>query len=409
MRTIVRPALEADLPDVMELLALKAEFDGCRDALAATEGRLRQAFRKTSVDPSILLREWRHTFCASSKYRSAWHADRKIGNREPARPAGGVIPLLRGVACMVVNRSRICQRTALVLGALLGLLTAAGRGDEPKSTGWVESSKEEPAKTHYRTFFSDATRTDVSYLVYLPPGYDDDKDKRYPVIYWLHGMTQDQREGADFVRRLDRAVRDDKVPRAIAVLVNGRTHSYYCDSPDGKTPVESMIVKDLVPHVERTYRTRAQARDRALEGYSMGGFGAAHLGLKYPETFGLVTILAGALHKAERFSEEHSRAYREAFGADRRYFEKNSPWSLAEENASKVRGRTRFRVIAGTLDPLYDGNRDFARHLEKQDLRVEFLSVKGATHNPYDPLYKGLGDRVFQFYTNAWGSGRADE
>ena len=56
---------------------------------------------------------------------------------------------------MVVNRPRIGPRMALALGTSLSLLVAVGRGDEPKSTGWVESSKEEPAKTHYRTFSSD--------------------------------------------------------------------------------------------------------------------------------------------------------------------------------------------------------------------------------------------------------------
>ncbi len=309
---------------------------------------------------------------------------------------------------MVANHWRIGRHMTLVLGASLALLLTVGRADEPKHSGWVESSKEEPARTHYRTFSSDAAGTDVSYLVYFPPGYDDHKDRRYPVIYWLHGMTQDQRSGADFVRRFDRAVRDGEAPKAIVILVNGRTHSYYCDSPDGKTPVESMIVKDLVPHVDRTYRTHARARERALEGYSMGGFGAAHLGLKYPETFGLVTVLAGALHKAERFAEEHSHAYREAFGADREYFEKNSPWTLAKENASHVRDRVKFRVIDGTLDPLYGGNHDFARLLEKEGISVEFHSIKGASHNPYDPLYKGLGDRAFQFYKDAWGSARAE-
>ena len=308
---------------------------------------------------------------------------------------------------MVVQRPRIGRHLmglVLALGAAGGML-AVGRGDEPKSTGWVETSKEEPAGTHYRTFRSDAAGTEVSYLVYFPPGYNDDKDRRYPVIYWLHGMTRDQREGADFVRRLDRAIRAGEAPAAIAILVNGRTHSYYCDSPDGRTPVESMIVKDLVPHVDRTYRTRGRARDRALEGYSMGGFGAAHLGLKYPETFGLVTILAGALHKAEEFAEEHSRAYREAFGADKHYFEKNSPWTLAEENASKVRGRVRFRVVIGELDPLYRGNRDFYRLLKDERIDAELLPVKDATHH-YESLYKGLGDRAFRFYQEAWGRGR---
>ena len=311
---------------------------------------------------------------------------------------------------MVVDRPKIGRRLGLALVLLASAVgtPVVGLGDEPKSTGWVETSKDEPAGTHYRTFHSDAAKADVSYLVYLPPGYDDDKDRRYPVIYWLHGMTRDQREGANFVRTLDRAIRDGEAPKAIAVLVNGRRHSYYCDSPDGHTPVESMIVEDLVPHVDRTYRTLGRARDRALEGFSMGGFGAAHLGLKYPETFGLVTIVAGALHKAEDFAEEHSEAYRDAFGADKAYFEKNSPWSLAKENAPKVRGRVKFRVVVGDLDPLYHGNRDFCERLKNGEIDAEFLPVKNATHH-YESLYKGLGDRTFAFYQKAWGTAKSGD
>lgn len=308
---------------------------------------------------------------------------------------------------MAAKCAGIVRRLGLIAAVCVSAcgMVAAGDDDEPKSTGWVEKTKEEPAGTHYHTFRSDAVKGDVSYLIYFPPGYDDDKDRHYPVIYWLHGMTQDQREGADFVKRLDRAIRDEKAPKAIAVLVNGRTHSYYCDSPDGKTPVESMIIKDLIPHIDKTYRTRDRSKYRAIEGYSMGGFGAAHLGLKYPEKFGLVTVLAGALHKYEKFAEEDSRAYREAFGADKAYFEKNSPWTLAEKNAEEVRDRTKFRVVAGDLDPLYHGNRDFERLLKKQGIDAEFLTVKDATHH-YESLYKGLGDRAFQFYRDAWESDR---
>src|SRR4051812_41542069 len=158
---------------------------------------------------------------------------------------------------------------------LVFAVTRPGTGspayDDPKRSGWIEESKEEPAGTHYHTFRSKAVDGEVSYLIYFPPGYDDDKDRRYPVLYWLHGMTHNQREGAGLVRRLDRAIRAGKAPEMIVVLVNGRTHSFFCDSPDGRTPVESMIVNDLIPHVDKTYRTRDRARSRAVEGYSMGG------------------------------------------------------------------------------------------------------------------------------------------
>ena len=54
-----------------------------------------------------------------------------------------------------------------------------------------------------------------------------------------------------------------------------------------------MIVKELTPHVDATYRTIARREDRAVEGFSMGGYGAAHLGFKYPEVFGIVGIMSG--------------------------------------------------------------------------------------------------------------------
>jgi endo-1,4-beta-xylanase len=56
------------------------------------------------------------------------------------------------------------------------------------------------------------------------------------------------------------------------------------------TRVESVLVGDLIPHIDSTYRTIATRRYRAAEGFSMGGFGAAHLGFKYPEIFGAVAM-----------------------------------------------------------------------------------------------------------------------
>src|SRR5262249_59056974 len=105
---------------------------------------------------------------------------------------------------------------------------------------------------------------DVSYLVYLPPGYDKDT-KKYPVIYWLHGLGGNQRAGANmFVPHLDAAIRKGAVPPAIVVSVNGMVTSFYCDWANDKRPIESVIIKDLIPHIDKTYRTIAHPAARLV-------------------------------------------------------------------------------------------------------------------------------------------------
>ncbi|MFC1596366.1 alpha/beta hydrolase [Planctomycetota bacterium] len=84
-----------------------------------------------------------------------------------------------------------------------------------------------------------------------------------------------------------------RVSPMIVVMPNGlRGNTMYCDSRDGQYPVETVIINDLIPHVDATYRTVASREGRAVEGFSMGGFGAAHMGFKYPDLFGVVSIAA---------------------------------------------------------------------------------------------------------------------
>jgi endo-1,4-beta-xylanase len=59
----------------------------------------------------------------------------------------------------------------------------------------------------------------------------------------------------------------------------------YVDWKDGSAPMETIIVKELVPHIDATYRTIATREGRLLDGYSMGGYGAARLGFKYHDLF----------------------------------------------------------------------------------------------------------------------------
>jgi enterochelin esterase-like enzyme len=263
---------------------------------------------------------------------------------------------------------------------------------------WLDPDQREPAGTHYRTFFSHLAQGEVSYLVYLPPTYESEPAQRYPSVYWLHGLNGDQRSGATFVAQLDAAIRAGKAPAMIAILVNGMRDSFYVDSKDGKWPIESVIVKELIPHVDKTYRTIARRPMRAIEGYSMGGFGAAHLGFKYPDLFGIVGVMAGALIRPR--AEVQPRVFEKMFGSDDAYVQANDPFELVRKNADSIRGFTAIRVAVGDQDNLQVRDRAFHELLAELKIEHEYALVPGVAHNGA-LFYKTLGASAFAYYQRA--------
>lgn len=267
---------------------------------------------------------------------------------------------------------------------------------QPPKAEWVETNRGAPNGTQYQTFASKVLGHDVSYLVYLPPDYDKDT-KRYPVIYWLHGMNGNQRGGAMmFVPHVADAVQQGILSPVIVVLVNGMVKSFYCDSADGQMPMESVIIKDLIPHVDQTYRTVATREGRIIEGYSMGGFGAAHLGFKYPGLFGTVVINAGALIEpnlpllAQIFNDDTQRAAAE------------HPMQLARQNADKLRGQTQIRIGCGSLDNLLSKNKALHELLDELHIAHDFEIVPDVAHES-PRYYQLLGPKVFAFHQKSLG------
>jgi enterochelin esterase-like enzyme len=282
--------------------------------------------------------------------------------------------------------------------AVCALLSLAQNRRPPAQ--WQDPDKSEPADTRYETFSSKLAGGEVSYLIYLPPGYQTATEKRYPVVYWLHGLGGNPQRGAKFVTELNRAIRTSRTPAMIAVLVNGMRDGFYCDSPDGKWPVESVIIKELIPHIDRTYRTIASREARAVEGYSMGGYGAAHLGFKYPEVFGIVGVMAGALLDADSLASRHSDILQKMFGNDKEYYLANRPSTLVEKNAEAIRGRTAIRIAVGDKDPLQPRNQAFHELLQRLKIEHEYEVVPGVAHNNV-LFYQTLGYRAFAHYAKA--------
>lgn len=273
----------------------------------------------------------------------------------------------------------------------------------PRSASWAEPNRAEPAGTHYRTFQSSLAKSEVSYQIYLPPDYEAGAPRRYPVVYWLHGLNGDQRGGMLFVRHLDAFVRDAKARAMIVVLANGMRNSFYNDSPDGAWPIESVIVKELIPHVDTTYRSIARREDRAVEGFSMGGYGAAHLGFKYPEVFGIVGIMSGALllpRGMVGMKNGDPPMFEKMFGSDMARVVANDPFELARRNADAIRGKTAIRIAVGGADSLLPRNRAMHEMLEELKIDHEFEVVPGVEH-PAPKFYETLGERAFGYYRKA--------
>jgi endo-1,4-beta-xylanase len=132
--------------------------------------------------------------------------------------------------------------------------------------------------------------------------------KRYPVVYWFHGAYGRPYSATPVVSRLDAAIRAGTAPEMIVVsCIDPTGLSMWTNSKDGRLPMETVIIEELIPHVDATYRTIAKRNGRGIEGFSMGGYGSAYLGIKYHNLFSSVSILAAALHTPQTFRERRVR------------------------------------------------------------------------------------------------------
>ncbi len=252
--------------------------------------------------------------------------------------------------------------------------------------------------------------TIASYRIYLPPDYAASGTRRYPVIYFMHGSLVDSKRPivAGYVARVDAAIRSGVMPPTIVVMPQGLNQNRWIDSRDGSKPMESIIIKDLIPHIDATYRTISRREGRAIEGHSMGGFGALHTGFNNPDLFAAVTGNAPGGVTFDITPPEAGSGRIDAFtivyGSDRAYFEAMQPTTLAAKNLAKVRQQA-VRVICGTEDGLFPGAKFVHDELTKLGVTHEWLPVPGSPHN-HDQLLQYQTFDTMAFYGKVFANVR---
>lgn len=155
-------------------------------------------------------------------------------------------------------------------------------------------------KTERVTFHSDLLKADRTMIIYLPYNYDQVFFSRFPVLYLLHGFAgvpDDWLINAKIEEVIEKLITDGKIPPMIIVMPDGNgpliKDSEYVDATLVDQPMESHLIKELIPYIDEKYRTLREGSGRALMGISTGGYAAVNLTLRNPTTFHYAISLSG--------------------------------------------------------------------------------------------------------------------
>src|SRR5262245_9680149 len=213
---------------------------------------------------------------------------------------------------MVLNSIlRLSMKNSLVLivcGALVAVMS--WRLIAPAS-GQTKQGTVERIKVHGTSLEGnlDGDSPDRDVSIFLPPSYKAEKNRRYPVVYMLHGFTDDDarwfglvKHWINFPEVINKALADGKTREMIVVMPNAFTRfkgSMYSSSV-AIGDWETFITKELVAHIDSNYRTLAQRESRGLAGHSMGGYGTMRLGMKSPDVFSSIYALSPCCMESRR-------------------------------------------------------------------------------------------------------------
>jgi len=229
---------------------------------------------------------------------------------------------------------------------------------------------------------------DIAYSIYLPPGYGTDKIN-YPVLYLLHGYTDNQTGWVQFgdVRRTaTAAIERGDVPPLIIVMPDAGV-SWYVNDLQGKVRYEDAFFNDLIPYIEKTYPVLAKKEFRAVAGLSMGGYGALLYSLKHPDYFSACVALSAAVFtddEVRAFSKDKERLnmFGSIFGDLTtnlpQHWKDNSVLEIIKNYPEDKKNQVRFYIDCGDDDFLYKGNAALHVALRDQNMKHEFRMRDGA-------------------------------
>lgn len=224
-------------------------------------------------------------------------------------------------------------------------------------------------------YHSEHEGIDRRLTVYTPAGYET-SGKKYPVFYLLHGIGGDEEAWYTQGRAsqiLDNLIAEGKAEPMIVVMTNGNIsqHAAPGEGPEGMIPVSMALPKtmegtfetcfpEIVKFVDKTFRTKAQKKFRAIGGLSMGGFHSCHISKQYPNMFNYVGLFSAAISKESGVSEIYENFDQKL---DTQFSAKNRP--------------ALYYIAIGSTDFLYKDNMDLKKKLEEKGYPFVYKETAG--------------------------------
>lgn len=232
---------------------------------------------------------------------------------------------------------------------------------------------------------------DVEYSIYLPADYER-SNRSYPVLYLLHGYTDDETGWTQFGEAhliSDNLMQRGEIAPMIIVMPDAGV-SWYINSYDGKRNYEDFFIKEFIPHIETTYRARPARQYRAVAGLSMGGYGTLIMATKHPDSFAAAAPLSSGVLTDEEIINAQDRTWKEVLGeiygkkdlvgknrlTD--HYLKNSILKIIETGNTEELKKVRYYIDCGDKDFLIKGNMALHELMIDKKIPHEFRVREGA-------------------------------
>ena len=238
--------------------------------------------------------------------------------------------------------------------------------------------------------FSPSMNKNIKTCVIVPDNYKKSK-KKFPVVYLLHGYSGNY---ATWVKSFKEVSQQVDRYGFIAIGVDGNYSSWYFNSPiDPTFKYETYIIDELVPFIDKKYKTIASREGRAISGLSMGGHGSLYLSLKHQDVFGAAGSMSGGVD-IRPFSEKWDIKNR--LGAITDFpenWEKNTVVNLIELNQNN---NLKLIIDCGVDDFFIDVNREL--HQKMLALKIDHDYIERPGKHNIDYWENSLKFQLLFFY-----------
>ncbi|MEM7027957.1 MAG: alpha/beta hydrolase-fold protein [Chloroflexota bacterium] len=234
-----------------------------------------------------------------------------------------------------------------------------------------------------------------TFFVYLPSGYEAG-EQRYKTLYHLHGAyVQESWAGYDCQAvgaALEKAAAEGIIePMIVVCLVDPDGDRMWSDSFDNQYLASTALTQDLIPYIDAHYHTISERNGRALQGFSMGGFGTVVNGFRSADLFSAIIIWDGALHDWNTLSTNRQSIASKMFASEA-YFKEWSPYEVTK-NAADV--DLDVFMVVGEMNATRDFASRFRPHLEDTGKAFTYHDV-ACPHSIFCMMDE-LGEEAFSF------------